>query len=73
MAQSAAQTTTKPTKKSYVRTPRTILLGPSLPARHGHQPAVQLAANAKRLEIIKRKREPDPLPALLALTKPSKP
>jgi len=34
---------------------------------------VYLAANAKRLGIIKRKRRPDPLPALLDLTKPGEP
>jgi len=36
-------------------------------------PVVYLAANAKRLGIIKRKRRPDPLPALLDLTKPGEP
>jgi hypothetical protein len=36
-------------------------------------PVVYLAANAKRLGIIKRKRKPDPLLALLDLTKPDGP
>jgi hypothetical protein len=32
-----------------------------------------LAANVKQLGIIKRKRKPNPLPALLDLTKPGEP
>ena len=47
--------------------------GQAYQRKEATDPVAYLAANVKQLGIIKRKRKPNPLPALLDLTKPGEP